>query len=135
MEVFRHQAYPLELVFEELKMKYPDIRVSFNMITVMEGTRDIELAEFEPFHTKEAQDIKFDIEPYVAPYKNGIDIRWKYRKSKFQPENIAFLTGEYTKMIEFFTRTPHVKLKDYDRKSSRRSLGLKKRIRKNHNAK
>ncbi|MCP5102456.1 MAG: amino acid adenylation domain-containing protein, partial [bacterium] len=46
MECFRHQHYPLEQVFEELRMKYPEIPETFNMVNILEtGASDL----LEPF--------------------------------------------------------------------------------------
>ncbi|MCP5046542.1 MAG: hypothetical protein GY940_05170, partial [bacterium] len=113
LEIFRHQSYPLELVFEELNVKYPDLPVSFNMFNISEpvemknpGDDSTAKLPFEP-------DIKFDLEPYVTEYQNGIGILWAYARELFKPDTIEYMVARYREMIDFFGKNPGKSYSDY----------------------
>jgi amino acid adenylation domain-containing protein len=124
LEMLRHQDYPLELVFDDLKMKYPNIPVSFNMINFefRELTFPAEITSFEPVHFPDIQEVKYDIEAYVTEYKNGIDIYWSYKKSMFRPATIEYIGGEYIRLIDYFTTHFHKSYKDYRNTRKKRRL-------------
>ncbi len=122
---FQHQYYPLELVFEEMKMRYPDIPVAFNMVN-LPGTQEIKSLEpYDPYHISDTHDVKFDLEPYIIEYKNGIDIRWAYKKSLFDALTIESFVEDYMKLLEFFTTDPHGSYGDF------RTAGKKRKFRRN----
>lgn len=99
LEAFQHQDYPLEIVLEELKMKQPEVRVSFNMLNIPTPQQgDIE--SFAPFHETETMDIKFDIEPYIIEYRNGMEIFWSYKKALFKPATIEYIAQAYTDLLQ-----------------------------------
>ncbi|MCP5054072.1 MAG: hypothetical protein GY940_43285, partial [bacterium] len=52
LELFQHQDYPAELVFEELKTQYPTVPVSFNLLNMQDETAFIEAEVFEMFHSE-----------------------------------------------------------------------------------
>ncbi len=106
LEVSQHQAYPLELVCEDLKMRYPDIPVSFNMLNIGDTNKMEKPGIDESPHIPGISDVKFDIELYIAEYKNAIDIIWTYRKNMFHPDSIDFMMKEYIELVEFFSRNP-----------------------------
>ncbi|MCP5106469.1 MAG: hypothetical protein GY950_24000 [bacterium] len=66
--------------------------------------------------------MKFDIEPYAAEYKNGLEIYWSYKKSLFKPLTIQHLVDDYIKMMEFFTLDPGKRCDDFKRKWKKRSF-------------
>jgi polyketide synthase PksJ len=105
-ETFGYQDYPLELVFEELKTRYPDIPVSFNMLNVQSETAEETVDHAQPHHIDTIQDVKFHIEPYVTEYKSGLDIRWTYNRGMFKPSTIEYLGTEYVKLLDFVSRHP-----------------------------
>jgi amino acid adenylation domain-containing protein len=111
--LFQHQNYPPELVFEELGMRYPGIPVTFNMLTIQESAAAYELDSLAPSHIENPGQVKFDLEPYVTEYKNGIQMTWNYKKNLFHPETIAFIANEYIKMIDFLTGNPGKSYLDY----------------------
>ncbi len=130
-EYFQHQSYPLEIIFEEMRMRYPDIPVAFNMVNMQgvagavdncrgknmilidgsTGTGDME--PFEPYHTTDTHDVKFDLEPYVIEYKNGIDTQWVYKKSMFSATTIEYFVKDYIKLLEFFVNQPSKSYGDF----------------------
>ncbi len=99
VETFRHQSYPLEPVFEELGERYPDIPVSFNLLS-MGDTAGRELEPFTPSHPGQVQDVKFDLEPYVTEYRNGIDMYWAYKKSMFHPAAVESMVKQYIELLD-----------------------------------
>jgi acyl carrier protein len=122
LEIFQHQDYPLELVFKELKMKHPDVAVSFNMLNMQDLTSRLELDVFAPRHVEDVQDVKFDIEIYITEYKNGISLDWRFKKSLYSPTKITYIVGEYNKFIDFFTRNLHKSYGVYKRTKKSRSF-------------
>jgi hypothetical protein len=107
LECFKHQDYPLDLVVREMNIRYPEIPVSFNMINLQEGAAEEEINVFKPFHIPNAHDVKFDIEPYIMEYKNGIGTWWSYKKSIFSPITIEYFVRDYIRLMEFFITHPH----------------------------
>ncbi|MCP5107644.1 MAG: hypothetical protein GY950_29925, partial [bacterium] len=122
LEVFQYKSYPVELVLDELKMKYFEIPIAFNMLNIKENTAGKALEPFEPYHLPEAREIKFDIEVYVTEYENGIEMHWAYRKSLFAPETAAFIAAEFIKLMEYFVKDTGMGLRDY------RGAGKKRRF-------
>ncbi|MCP4151935.1 MAG: hypothetical protein GY757_29610, partial [bacterium] len=122
MEVFQHQTYPLEPVFDELNMRYPEIPVSFNMLNLIDASGEAEAGEAEPSHSGDVQDVKFDLEPYVSELTNGISMDWRFKKQLFKPQTIEKMADEYKKLIRFFTTDPQKKIKEFTRKSKKRSF-------------
>ena len=106
LEAFRHQGYPLELAAEELKTRYPDISVSFNMGNMQDATAETALEDFAAYHVDHVQDVKFDMEPYLIEYKDGIDLFWSYKKRLFKPTTIGYMVQQYVNMLDFFTLNP-----------------------------
>jgi len=104
MEIFQHQAYPLELVFKELKMKYPDVPVSLNMLNIQDTAAHLQMEAFKSpqQHMENVQDVKFDIEVYISEYENGLLLYWAYKKSLYDPIDIEYIVGEYIKLVDFF---------------------------------
>jgi amino acid adenylation domain-containing protein len=113
MEIFQHQDYPVELVCDDLGMRYPEIPVSFNFINLRDETGGVDMATFDSYQLADFNDVKFDIEPYIKEYKNGIDIFLSYRENMFNPGTIAYMMKEYTKMLEFFSSNPGKSFNDY----------------------
>jgi iturin family lipopeptide synthetase B len=129
MESFQYQSYPMERVFEELNIRYPVIPVSFNMLNLQDATRTQQLDSFEPDHIDITQDIKFDLEPYIIEYENGIEMRWVYRKALFEPATIEYIINLYIKLLEFFTRDPEQTLNRYQKEEKKKkTITLKKGI-------
>jgi len=124
LEIFQYQDYPLERVFDDLKIKYPKIPVSFNMLNFDAGVDPAGsgITPFEPTHIPNTQDAKFDIEVYAKEYKNSIIIDWSYRKSMFLPSTIEYINGEYLRLVDFFTAYPDKNYKEYRNTKKKRSI-------------
>jgi hypothetical protein len=104
-EALRCQQYAIELVLGELRMKYPDISVSFNMINIDEQSREREMESLDSYHTPSVGLLHFDtnIELYASEYKNGINMNWFYKKSLFKPETIERAASGYLKLCRYIT--------------------------------
>ncbi|MGE5343370.1 MAG: non-ribosomal peptide synthase/polyketide synthase [Candidatus Omnitrophota bacterium] len=113
LDVFEHQDYPLEPIFEEMKMRYPEISISFNMLHIRESAALEEYKNTEPVHVPDWQETKFDLEPYLTEYKNGIHMSWSYKKHVFKPQTIEYMVEEYQKLLDFFSRNPQSCIMDY----------------------
>jgi tyrocidine synthetase-3 len=131
MNCRHHQEYPLEKVFQELKMQYPDIPVSFNMINLWDESPEKDLEIYEPYHRSNLLDTKFDIQPYIIEYKNGLDTWWSYKKSVFNAATIETFVKDYVGLLEYFMEQPDQSYNDYqDRRKKKKkqfSKGLRKK--------
>jgi hypothetical protein len=103
LEVFRHQVYPLENVLEALNVPYPDVSTAFNMLKMQDISRGTEMESLESYHLEETQEPKFFLVLYITEYKNGIEIRWEYQKSRFKPETIESIAGKYLQLMAEIT--------------------------------
>jgi non-ribosomal peptide synthetase component F len=134
LEAFQYQGYPMEAAFEQLHMRYPEVPVSFNMLNMQDATADRALDSLDAFHIDHVQDVKFDLEPYITQYENGIDIRWVYRKALFKSATIEFIVNRYIKLLEFFVRDPArnlTQLRSAEKKTEKRIGGRFKRFKEN----
>jgi amino acid adenylation domain-containing protein len=111
MESLRYQGCPMEPVFEELGMRYPRVSVSFNMLNLPGAAGIGKLNPLECHHIDVTQDVKFNLEPYITEYENGIDLRWVYRKSLFKPLTIEYIANLYMELAAFFAQAPCRSLK------------------------
>ena len=100
LEAFTFQRYPVELAFEELKVKYPDISLAFNMLNIHDVTAGMRLGNLESYHLESFKDVKFDIELFVTEYSNGIEINCNYRKSLFRSSKIEYILEAYVKLLD-----------------------------------
>jgi len=106
MMCLQYQGYPLEPVFQSLNQRFPQVTVSFNMLNMQDISGQQHLQPFEPYHIPGSQDIKFDLEPYISEYADGIAMRWVYRKAKFEPATIEYIIDRYIKMLTFYVLNP-----------------------------
>jgi surfactin family lipopeptide synthetase A/lichenysin synthetase A len=111
LETFQYQTYPLELVFDELKMQFPDIPVSFNMVNInpnidTQGNPDEE-ETIEFYHEENTQDVKFDLTLHATEFDNGIRMAWTYKKARFKQRTIETIVKGYLKLLDYITiQTP-----------------------------
>ncbi|NIM12686.1 MAG: amino acid adenylation domain-containing protein, partial [Candidatus Aminicenantes bacterium] len=94
LETLQHQDYPLEPVLDELKMGFPDIPVSYNMLNLQDipAAADTEEPEPLPVHMEKAQGVKFDLSLFVTERRDTFELLWNYRKSLFKPETIESIS-------------------------------------------
>jgi non-ribosomal peptide synthetase component F len=122
VDALGHQHFPLEVLFEELKMKYPDIPVAFNMLNLSDDSRQSEMAETQAGHSPDVVYAKFDIEVYMTEYKNGIGAYWIYRQTCFSPDLFADFVAEFEKIVRFFAAAPDRTYRAYRQLGKKRSL-------------
>jgi len=113
LEVLQHQGYPLEVVLDDLNMKFPDVNVFFNMLNLGTGTLEKNLDSMESFHTDEVIDVKFDLMIYISEYKNGIRLNCNYKKAMFKPSTISSNMERYLNIIDFFTANPGKGIREF----------------------
>jgi non-ribosomal peptide synthetase component F len=121
MELFRNQHYPVELVLEKLKLKYPVLPGSFNMLNMQDTSLNEELENTEPYYIHDFSHVKFDFECYLMEYRNGYDLRWVYKRNVYKPQTMKHIIGQYIKILDYFTRHPQHNFKQF------RQTGKKKK--------
>ncbi len=147
LECMNHQNYPLEPVFEDLKKRYPDIPVAFNLINIpaaagtgrhFRGKNEVvagsnpgrmEIKSYTPYHMDGTRDVKFDLEPYIVEYKNGIDTLWAYKKSLFEARTIQSFVEDYVKLLDFFSSHPQKSYVDFKTARKKRKFSRSRRSR------
>jgi fengycin family lipopeptide synthetase D len=105
LETLQHQDYPLEPVLDELKMGFPDIPVSYNMLNLQDfpaaAGRETDREEPEPLpvHLEKAQGVKFDLALLVTEHRDSIELLWNYRKSLFKPGTIESIARIFQDLL------------------------------------
>jgi non-ribosomal peptide synthetase component F len=97
MEIFRNQDFPLELALDELKISYPDIAASFNMLNIP-GAIAVEENE-NSRHAEKPQGAKFDLAVFVSEYQDGVGLQWHYKKALFKPGTIESIAQLYLEFL------------------------------------
>ena len=121
LEFFQHQNYPLELVLAEAGSKYPEVSTAFNMLN-LNRNEEIPLENQDSLHYDDIQNVKFDLEPYIAEYSNGIEIIVNYQKNLFKPAHIEYMMESFRNVIEFFSRHPLKRSSEYKEAQKKRSF-------------
>ncbi|MCP5048033.1 MAG: amino acid adenylation domain-containing protein, partial [bacterium] len=120
-QVLEYQHYPMELICSELKIKYPEIPVFFNMINLGDSPEQ-DLKNIDSFHTGQVQDSKFNMVCYISEYRNGISVSCHYRKELFMPRSIEKIMGLYQKMLKNILDDPQKKVGDYNLTGKRKTF-------------
>jgi iturin family lipopeptide synthetase A len=124
LEALEFQGYPLELVFEELEIKYPEIPVMFNMINIDDSQPVGTPNQGEPYHLDQYPAGKFDIDFHVLENKNGIDVRCIYRKRWFRCKQMKYVLQQYLYLMEKIAAEPAKKIEDYFSSRRKRHVSL-----------
>jgi hypothetical protein len=80
------------------------------------------MGPFAPYHTADIGEVKFDMEPYISEYKNGIDISWNYKRGMFKPGTIGYMVKEYIKLLDFFSKNPGKSFKAFKLSKGKRAV-------------
>lgn len=123
LQALEYQIFPLELVFEELDIKYPTIAAFFNMLNLTEHAGR-ELATPEPYHIEKVQDNKFDLVCYLSEFANGIEILCHYRSAVFMPATVEHIMVRYAKFMEEIAENPAKLIKEYGQVQKKRKLNF-----------
>ncbi len=110
--VLQYQDIPLELIFSQLKIKYPEIFVFFNMINIENPLLE-EINDRECYHIEKVPKSKFDIVCYLKEYKNGIEIDCHYFDERFEPVTIETLIRLYGTILDQVSVDPGKKIEEY----------------------
>ena len=123
-QVLEYQDYPMELIFSQLKIKYPKIPVFFNMLN-LENLSGDDPEDFESHHSEYVQDAKFDIHYYLREYSAGIEISCYYFKELFKPETIEKMAHLYLKVLQNICNEPGLKIEEYSFSGKKKVLTRK----------
>jgi non-ribosomal peptide synthetase component F/acyl carrier protein len=121
LKMLEYQSYPLELICEQLKIKYPRLSFFFNMVNTINPHLQV-LDNREPYHLETVQDAKFDIALYLSEYKNGINLVCCYYSQLFMPETIEKMMQMYMQVLRRVAEAPHKQLKEYKGPTKKRKL-------------
>jgi fengycin family lipopeptide synthetase D len=113
-DALEYQGFPMELIFSELKMKYPEISVFFNMVNIgINQGRRLTLTDLKNYHIEDVQEAKFDMVCYLTEYENAVQVSCYYFRELFKPETIERIMGLFTRILENIANDPGKKAKDY----------------------
>jgi acyl carrier protein len=121
LKMLEYQSYPLELICEQLKIKYPRLSFFFNMVNTINPHLQV-LDNTEAYHLETVQDAKFDIALYLAEYKNGINLVCCYYSQLFMPETIEKMMQMYIHLLKRIAVSPEKQLKEYQGPAKRQKL-------------
>jgi amino acid adenylation domain-containing protein len=121
LKILEYQSYPLELICEQLKIKYPQLSFFFNMVNTINPNLPV-LANTEAYHLETVQDTKFDIALYLTEYNNGINLVCCYYSQLFMPETIEKMMQMYLQLLRSVAEAPDKKLKEYKGPAKKRKL-------------
>jgi len=99
LKALEYQSYPLELICSELKIKYPEIQVFFNLLNISD-THHQYLQDKESYFIEEVQDAKFPLVLYLTEYKDSIEIITHYHCELFKPSTIEKIIQKYIKILK-----------------------------------
>ncbi|MCL2425969.1 MAG: amino acid adenylation domain-containing protein [Oscillospiraceae bacterium] len=116
----KYQRYPLELVTEELGIKYPKISVFLNMLNFKEVSEHTGVTDSK--HFENVQDVKFDFEWYVIEHTNDLQIDCVYNRKLFEPSTIEYIMKKYIQFVGKISENPDKLLKDYFETEKKRRL-------------
>ncbi|MCX6584461.1 MAG: condensation domain-containing protein [Candidatus Aminicenantes bacterium] len=120
-KVLEYQGIPLESICGQLKIKYPEVSVFFNLVNIGSTQQEI-VKNLESYHTEKVQNAKFDIVCYLTEYKNGIEINCHYYKNRFLPGTIEKLMELYQEMLANIAGDPSRNIGEYFLSGKKRKL-------------
>jgi hypothetical protein len=115
LNALEYQDYPMEIIFAELKIKYPEISAFFNMLNIGSSAEE-RIEPFESYHIEDIQDTKFPIHCYLTEYKNGIQVECHYFWELFRPGTIEKMMGIYERILDNIAVSPLKKIKELVKK-------------------
>jgi iturin family lipopeptide synthetase B len=121
LKMLEYQSYPLELICEQLKIKYPRLSFFFNMVNTINPNLPV-LANTGAYHIETIQDAKFDIALYLTEYNNGINLVCCYYSQLFMPETIEKMMQMYVQVLRSVAEAPDKQLKEYKGPTKKRKL-------------
>jgi hypothetical protein len=120
-KVLEYQGIPLESICGQLKIKYPEVSVFFNMVNTG-STQQENVSNLDSYHLEKVQNAKFDIVFYLAEYKNGIAVDCHYYKNRFKPVTIEKLMERYKEILTGISGNPARNVREYFKSGKKRKL-------------
>jgi len=111
LNALKYQSYPLELIVEELNIKYPNITAFFNMINFGDIT-DVNADSIEHRPVHDIVDVKFDLEWYVTEHLNAVQIMCVYNKGLFEPTTIEYIMNRYHQFATLLSENTKMTIRD-----------------------
>lgn len=128
LQALEHQSCPLELVCDELDIRFPELPVFFNMLDTAPGQDDgagdgasDDGGDGDDMHTRDTMDAKTDLSFYFADKQDSIEIFCLYCSELFKPVKIEKMLKTYSGILEKIAEDPTLPLGKYKIKSGRRS--------------
>ncbi|MCP4218103.1 MAG: amino acid adenylation domain-containing protein, partial [bacterium] len=121
LKVLEYQDFPMEMVCDRLKIKYPDLNVFFNMINIG-GIDKMEMPQMETGSIDATQDTKFDLTFYVYEYRNGISITCNYFKRLFKPSTVESIMGVFSRILNNIAQDPYRAVGLYHKSGKKKKL-------------
>ncbi len=119
LETLKHQNYPVESIFEEKNLQYPDLPFAFNMIHNSQTTMNV---GNNRTYGNENESIKFQVELFVTEYEDCLEINWVYASSIYKSSTIENMGKAFSDLLNFLA------FSNEEQKNSIKILDLKKDI-------
>lgn len=87
LRTLEYQSFPVELLCEEMRIKYPQPAVFLNLLNIGRDYRE-PLHDFASSHIPEIQESKFPLHYCVREFRNGIEIVCDYYSQRFSRRTI-----------------------------------------------
>ncbi|MBA2673703.1 non-ribosomal peptide synthetase, partial [Ramlibacter sp.] len=119
LQALRHQAYPLELLLNELGVaadgsRFPVSPVFLNLLNFAKAPQAampdavVQAAPAgAPPHRALAQEVKFDLNFYIAEQHGGLEIDCHYRTACFTADTVQYLCGEFVRVLSEVAADAH----------------------------
>ena len=124
MKAIQYQNYPIELVLEDSKIRFPRLPILFDMFNIDNRAEKQELKDLSSFHIREVQEVKFDMMVLAYEYKNGIEVYCHYKKELFEKENVEYMMRKYNRLLVDTTKDPTQKIKHYLFEKKKKRIAL-----------
>lgn len=132
VKILDAQAYPFELLAEELKLnleQQPNVTsISLNILNFAHSQRT-QGEGLRLGHLKLAQQMKFDLGLYLTETDQGILVNCEYRSTLFKRQTIQYLIEEFVHFLREISLDGHKPVKVYDLFSKERVLSHERQIR------
>ncbi|MCP4221448.1 MAG: amino acid adenylation domain-containing protein [bacterium] len=121
IHLLQYREYPLELIVESLKIKYPRVPVFLNMINMADEANGT-VGDPAPYFIRRMQESKFDMVFYFNEYPDGIELVCNYRASKYKPGRIQYIVGQYLQLLNLIAEAPQKTCGEYEIFTGKRKL-------------
>lgn len=115
LKTLGHPIYPIELVFELLKIKlhWQEILSIFFNMTTFGDINQRELEDFESYHVEDVQPSKVKFALYPVEFKNGVEISVHYFEELYNKSTMERTMKMYAKILENISNHSNKKIAEY----------------------